>query len=86
MARYQVKEDARYLGETWGGYFTGVTEDYTWARKQMEYRFLKYVSKYKSSKPRISMGRTACKLTFDGADDYIEVTIENLDKEDARHE
>ena len=79
MSKFQVKENARYLGETWGGYFTGVTTDYSWAKKQMEFRFMGYLHKYKSNQPKVSIGRTACKLTMaDG--DFIEVTIEDLDK------
>ena len=79
MPRFQVKENARYLGETWGGYFTVVTEDYSWAKKQMEFRFMSYLHKYKSVQPKVSIGRMACKLTMtDG--DFIEVLIEDLDK------
>ena len=79
MPKFQVKENARYLGETWGGYFTLVTEDYSWAKKQMEFRFMSYLHKYKSVQPKVSIGRMACKLTMaDG--DFIEVLIEDLDQ------
>lgn len=80
MARYQVKEKASYLGKTWGGYFTGITENYSWARKQMEYRFMEYLHEYKSDNPKVSMGHMSCKLTIDECD-YIQVSIEKLDDE-----
>lgn len=79
MSKFQVRENARYLGETWGGYFTFVTGDYTWAKKQMETRFMQYLQEYKDNKPKVSMGRMSCKLTMDDGD-FIEVTIDDLSK------
>lgn len=85
MERFQVAENAKYLGETWGGYFTGVTEDYGWAKKQMETRFMKYLHEYKDMNPSVSMGRMCCKLSFDDGD-FIEVVIHNLTQEEKGNE
>lgn len=79
MSRYQVKEDCSYLGETWGGYFTLVTTDYGWAKKQMEYKFMEYLKKYKSNQPKVSIGKTRCKLDM-GTDGKIEIIIEDLNQ------
>lgn len=79
MPRYQVKENCSYLGETWGGYFTFVTTDYQWAKKQMEFRFMEYVRRYKDNNPKISMGKTMCKLDM-GSDGFMEIIIEDLEQ------
>lgn len=74
MTRYQVQDEARCLGDCWGGFFTGITTDYSWAKQQMETRFMSYLREYKHLHPKVTMGRMSCKLTMDGGD-FIEVTI-----------
>lgn len=79
MLNLRVKEKVCCLGETQDDYFTGITTDYNWAKKQMETRFMDYLHKYKSNQSKVTMGRMFCKLIIDNQD-YIEVSIEEVDE------
>lgn len=77
MKKFRVKENICCLGKTWGGYFTGLIDDYAWAKTQMERNFMDHLHKYKDCNPKVSMGRTSCKLTMDNGD-FVEVIIEEF--------
>lgn len=77
MSKFRVKEKVCCLGESQGDYFTGVITDYSWAKKQMETRFMEHLHKYKSAQSKVTMGRMFCKLMIDNKD-FIEVSIEEV--------
>lgn len=78
MARLGVKENCKYLGETWGGYFANDLSAQDIAEKVMQERFKEYSEEYKDSTVKTEVSENSCRLDL-GDGDFIEVSIEDLD-------
>ena len=78
MARLGVKENCKYLGETWGGYLANDLSARDIAEKVMQERFKEYSEEYKDSTVKTETSENSCRLDL-GDGDFVEVSIEDLD-------
>lgn len=79
-----VVEECKYLDSTWGGQFTGATCSFSWARKQMEFKFFSYIKEYKNEIVKVSIGKRECYADL-GDGDYIKIKIKEGGNNNGKH-